>query len=37
MDALLKCADTAMYRAKASGRNGFCVSEPAPKKQYGVA
>lgn len=36
MDALLKCADTAMYRAKASGGNSFCVSEPAPKKRYGV-
>ena len=37
MDALLKCADTAMYHTKASGRNGFRLSEPAPKKRYGVA
>ena len=37
MDALLKCADTAMYRAKASGRKGFHLFEPAPKRQYGVA
>ena len=32
MDTLLKCADTAMCGAKASGRNGFHLSEPVPKK-----
>ncbi len=36
-ESLLKCADTAMYRAKAAGRNGYHLREPHCADQYWVA
>jgi diguanylate cyclase (GGDEF)-like protein len=37
MEALLKCADKAMYRAKASGGNNFQLREPALRHRYRAA
>lgn len=36
-ESLLKCADTAMYRAKAAGRNGYQLREPRCADQYRAA
>jgi diguanylate cyclase (GGDEF)-like protein/PAS domain S-box-containing protein len=37
MEALLRCADKAMYRAKASGGNNFQLREPALRNRYRAA
>ena len=37
MESLLRCADKAMYRAKASGGNDFRLREPAHRQRYRVA
>ena len=34
MESLLKCADMAMYSAKAAGRNGYHLNEPRCADQY---
>ncbi|HEY6864129.1 MAG TPA: sensor domain-containing diguanylate cyclase [Burkholderiales bacterium] len=37
VESLVKCADKAMYRAKASGGNDFRLREPAHRHRYRVA
>jgi diguanylate cyclase (GGDEF)-like protein/PAS domain S-box-containing protein len=37
MEALLKCADKAMYRAKASGGNDYRLRDPAQRHRYRAA
>jgi diguanylate cyclase (GGDEF)-like protein/PAS domain S-box-containing protein len=37
MEALMKCADRAMYRAKASGGNDYRLREPSQRQRYRVA
>src|SRR5262249_11729904 len=37
MESLLRCADKAMYRAKASGGNDYRLREPGHRQRYRVA
>jgi diguanylate cyclase (GGDEF)-like protein/PAS domain S-box-containing protein len=37
MESLLKCADKAMYRAKASGGNDYRLRDPAQRQRYRAA